>query len=404
MSQPKFAIILLVRVKKDLLFILVASFLTIFLVWLPFILGFEEGVFTLFKNYDGPNYLIVAKSWYDKVFIRSTFSLPIPVEYYPAHLPGYPLTIAFLNSFLAGPWAMLVSTLLSAMAVSIAFYLFVYKFKLSENPLWLTLVFLVFPARWVTVKAVGSPEPLFIFAILASFYFFKSAFDSKENNLISKKKIVWLDLLLAGIFGAIAQITKSPGILLFVGYEVYLIFKTLTERKGKAFLRHFISGVIMPSLPLLLIPLSAILVFSFYKLRTGDFLAYFHSGDNFHLVFPPFQGFAQNRSWLGDLWREDMVWQYLIGVLAIIILFKQKLYDLVGFAGVFFGVTLFVAHRDLARYSLPLVPFALIAFDKFIQKKEFKIALLMILPAVYLFTLNFISHNTAPVADWTPYL
>lgn len=385
------------KTKKDFAIIIGFSFLSIFLLWLPFFAGFKEGIITLFKNYDGPNYIIIAKSWYDKVFIANNFSLPIPLEYYPAHLPGYPLTISLLNILFIGPWAMLFSTLIASILAAIVFYLFIFKFKLSENPLWLSLVFLIFPARWVVVKAVGSPEPFFILAILSSFYFFKSAFDKQENNLLSKKKIVLLDLLLAGIFGGVAQITKSPGFLLFAGYEFFLFTRLLKKTDSfKLFLRN--------SLPLLIIPLSAFGIFFFYQIKTGDFLAYFHSGDNFHLVFPPYLGFFPERNWLGTFWSEDMVWQYLLGALTITYLVKQKLYDLACFAGVFFGATLFVAHRDLARYSLPLVPFALIAFDKLIQKKEFKIALLIILPAIYFYAINFIGGNTAPVADWTPYL
>jgi len=393
-----------VKLKKDLLILTLASFVATFLVWLPFFLGYGGGVLTIFKNFDGPNYIVIAKSWYDKNFIASHFSLPTPLEYYPAHLPAYPFSIALLNLVLPGPWAMLLATLLATWAATVTFYLFVFKFKLSENPLWLSLVFLVIPARWVAVKAVGSPEPLFIFAILASFFFFKSAFDRVENNLFSKKKSVFLDLLLAGLFGALAQITKTPGILLFAAYAVYLLYKMLAETKAKLHLNNIYHSSLKPTLPLLLIPFSGLLVFIFYKFRTGDFLAYFHSGDNFHLFFPPFQGFSAARSWLGDFWREDLVWQYFFGALAVVFLFKQKLYDLASFAGVFFGITLFVAHRDLARYSLPLVPFALIAFDKLIQKKEFKIALLIILPAIYLYAINFIAGNVAPVADWTPYL
>lgn len=392
-----FVIISLVKLKKDLITLILVSILCTFLVWLPFILGLGEGTLTLFKNFDGPNYIIIAKSWYSKNFISVNFSLPTPLEYYPAHLPGYPSTIFFLNAFLPGPWAMLISTLIATVTATCSFYLLLYKFKLSENPLWLSFVFLILPARWVAVKAVGSPEPLFLFAIIASFYFFKSAFDKVENNLVSKKKSAIFDLLLAGIFGAAAQITKSPGILLFISYLCYLGYLSYLRKNN-------IRETIKLSLPLFLIPLSALVVFYFYKIRTGDFLAYFHSGDNFHLVFPPYQAFAQARSWLGDFWREDLVWQYLLGALAVILLFKQKLYDLASFAGIFFTATLFVAHRDLARYSLPLVPFALIAFDKFIQKKEFKIALLVILPAIYLYAINFISGNIAPVADWTPYL
>jgi hypothetical protein len=393
-----------VKLKKGILILTLAVFLATFLVWLPFFFGFGGGVTTIFKNFDGPNYIVIAKSWYQPTLIASRFSLPTPLEYYPAHLPGYPLSIAFLDLVLPGPWAMLLATLLATWAATVTFYLLLFKFKLSENPLWLSLVFLVLPARWVVVKAVGSPEPLFLFALLASFYFFKSAFDKVENNLVSKKKVVLLDLLLAGVFGALAQLAKSPGILLFVGYGVFLLFHLIKHPLKKGFFLDFYQQLLKPVLPLLFIPLAALIIFAFYRVRTGDFFAYFHSGDNLHLFFPPYQGFSADRSWLGDFWREDLVWQYLLGALAVVFLFKRKLYDLASFAGVFFGATLFVAHRDLARYSLPLIPFALIAFDELLQKKEFKIALLLALPAIYLYAIHFIAGNTAPVADWTPYL
>lgn len=363
------------KLNHLLLLILLAP-LSNLLVWLPFALGAGEGMLTIFKNYDGPNYLIAAKTWYQKSLITRGFSLPLPAEYYPAHFPGYPLTIKILDAFLPGTWAMLISTTIFTTLATLMFYLFVKKFKYSLNPLFLTLLFLVLPARWLAVHSVGSPEPMFIFAILASLYFFK-------------EKKYWL----AGLFGALAQITKTPGILLFVAYCILLSGKYKKTKR-----------IVWRAWPLLLIPLSALLVFFFYQRQTGNFLAYFQSGDNFHLVFPPYQSFISSRSWLGDIWIEDMVWQYLIGALAVIYLIKQKYYDLATFAGILFASTLFIAHRDLARYSLPLAPFALIAFDKFLQKKEVRIALLIILPAIYLYTINFILGNTAPVADWTPYL
>ena len=389
------------NLKQHLITLFAAAFLVNLLIWLPFMFGYHDGIQTVFKNYDGPNYLVISKTWYNPTLIANTFSLPIPLEYYPAHLPGYPLTINVLNLFFNGPWAMLMSTTLFTGLAVVAFYLMVYKFKLSADPFWLSIVFLIFPARWLTVKAVGSPEPMFLFAIIASFFFFKSAFDKVENNILSKRKIVWVDLLLAGVFGALAQVTKSPGILLWVGYLLYLSIREIRLIRG---IGERMGRIIVNSLPLMVIPLSALVVFWFYKIQTGDFLAYFHSGDNFHLFFPPFQAFSATRSWLGDFWREDLVWQYLIGAMTVVWLIKQKYYDFASFAGIFFATTLFVAHRDLARYSLPLLPFSLIAFDGLLQKKEFKIALLIIFPAVYLYSVNFIAGNVAPIADWAPYL
>lgn len=348
---------------------------------------------TVFANYDGPNYIVIAKTLYNKGLIGANFSLPIPLEYYPAHLPSYPLVIKFFNFFIPGTWAMLFSTLVSSLAAVVIFYLFVKKFSLSSEPFWLAIVFLFLPARWLVVRSIGSPEPLFIFAILASFYFFKSAFDKAENNLFSKFKSVTLDFFLAGLFGALALITKMPGILLFVSYLIFLAYDFYKTKKFQA-----------KAVPLLLIPLSILLVFLFFQIQTGDFLAYFHSGDNFHLVFPPFQSFVTGRNWLGDFWLEDMIYVYLIGAMGIVLLFKQKLYDLAVFAALFFTTTLFISHRDLSRYSLPLIPFLLIAFERFLIKKEFKIVFLFILVPVFLYTVNFIVHNTAPIADWTPYL
>jgi hypothetical protein len=372
-------------VRKEILAIILVVTLSTLAVWLPFalkpgwFLGLtipKEGMQIVMRNYDGPNYLAIVKCSYQKDCIGSHFSLPSSLEYYPAHFPGYPLTICFLDVFLPTTWAMLMATFILTVAAAIMFYLLLKEFKLTTSPLWLTILFLFLPARFWIIRTIGSPEPLFILAILASVYFFK------KNNY-------WL----AGIFGGLAQITKTPGILLFIAYSLWLManFLKTKKRPWKAY-------------PLLLIPLSVFLVFYFYKIQTGDFWAYFHSGDNFHLVSLPFQTFVSERSWLGDIWVEDVVWLYLLGIIGLILLYKKKLHFLFTFAAIFFSATLFVAHRDVTRYSLPLTPFLLIGYEKFLNRKEFKIALAVIFLGIYLYTLNFIIHNTAPVADWAPYL
>lgn len=381
------------KVIKNLILISFITVLTSIFVWLPFTFGFGGGLNTIFANYDGPNYIIIAKSLYDRQFISSNFSIPLPLEYYPAHLPGYPLIIKFFDLFLAGTWAMLLTTLITTVLAVIAFYFLLLKFKLSSSPIMLSLIFLFFPARWFVVRNVGSVEPLFIFAIITSFYFFKSAFDEKSNNLFPPVKSVTFDFFLAGLFGALAVTTKTPGILLFISYLIYLIFACIKSKK-----------IYWQAWPLFMIPISLLSVFLFYQFKIGDFFAYFHSGDNIHLVFPPFQSLISQGAWLGDFWLEDMIYVYLFGILSFLILIKKKLYDLAIFAGVFFLALIFVAHRDLSRYSLPLAPFALIAFSDFLEKKEFKIAFLFVLLPIYLYAINFILHNTSPIADWTPYL
>jgi len=58
----------------------------------------------------------------------------------------------------------------------------------------------------------------------------------------------------------------------------------------------------------------------------------------------------------------------------------------------------------LMRYSLPLVPFLFIAFSETLLKKEFKIATMVIIIPIYLYSLAFISQNVMPISNWAPFL
>lgn len=362
---------------KKILFLWLLTIFSTTLVWLFF---FKNGQMNrIFANYDGPNYIIVAKCWYDKVCIRKKFSLPLPLEYYPAHFPGYPLLISLFNKFLPGWWAMLFATLLGNLAMATIFYKLLQALKIT-TPLWLSIILLFLPARILTLRSIGAPESWFIAAILGSILAFR-----KKRYLIS------------GICLAFAQAIKTPAILLFAAYTLdVLIHRDLLLQNG--------AKAIIKRLPLLLGPLIVLPIFWIFQKQTGDFGAYFHSGDNFHLVRLPFQSFVASRSWLGDFWLEDIIYIYLLGGLAIAYLYKKYRWDIITiFPGIFYLSTLFVAHRDISRYSAPLYPFWLIAFASFLKKKEFKIAFWLLLPAVYLYAINFINYNTAPIADWTPY-
>ena len=83
---------------------------------------------------------------------------------------------------------------------------------------------------------------------------------------------------------------------------------------------------------------------------------------------------------------------------------QKKEYELATFSAVFFTLTLFIAHRDLVRYVLPLVPFLFVAFSDILIKKEFKIALGVIIIPIFLYSLAFISQNVMPISNWAPFL
>jgi len=359
---------------KKILFIVLIVIISSLLVWSPF--SIKNQMPLVFANFDGPNYIAIAKCWYNKTCLAQTFSLPLPLEYYPAHFPGYPLIIKAFNLFLPGWWAMLAANLLTTITMAIAFFQLLKQLKI-KNPFWPTTVLLFLPARILILRTIGAPETLFISAILASIIFFR-----KKQYFKS------------AIFLAIAQLTKSPAVILLAAYGLNIL---LTDKFNfKKWLKKW---------PLILAPLTILGIFFFYQQQTGDFLAYFHSGDNFHIFFPPFQAFDGKQSWLGgNFWLEDIVYIYLIGGVAVLTLIKKYKNDIIAlFPALFYLSTLFVAHRDISRYSAPLYAFWLIAFTPYLKKWEFKIIFLIILPAIFLYAINFITYNVAPIADWTPY-
>ncbi len=313
-------------------------------------------------------------------------------KYFAAHLPLYPLLIRMGKEVLTGLSSFVKTSedkrvngleylksmvgvnLLSTVGLVLFFYYLLKKFKLTKNPLMLASVFLFLP-RFLVVRSVGAPESLFILLILLSLFFFE-------------KEKFWL----AGLFGGLATMTKTPGILLFAGYGLVFIERRV---KGKRINWRWL-GIV-------LIPLGLLGVFGIYGMQYKNFFAYFHSGDNIHLVFP-YSVFNFQKPWVGTAWLEEILFYYFIYGLTIINLKDSKYRSFFYFSLVFFIATLFVQHRDISRYSLPLWPLALIAFEKFFTSKKFLIIFIILLPAIFLFAWNFLLYNIMPISDWSAFL
>ncbi|HKC04629.1 MAG TPA: hypothetical protein VKC54_02050 [Patescibacteria group bacterium] len=381
---------------KNLALISIFSLIPTLLVWLPFVLRLnsfwgiplpQNGLATIVANYDGPLYLVAAKTLYSKTDISTNFQFPLPTEYYPAHFPLFPILVRLTATITNFPYAMLIVTLFSGILATYFFFKLISEYTEEKSALFLTLLFSIFPARWLIVRSVGGADPLFIAGIIGSLYYFKN------------KKYLY-----AGLWGALAQLTKSPGILLFVSYFVYFLIPLIKNQINISGSKFIAKLDIKKAYPLLLIPLSLILVFTFYALRTGDFWAYFHSGDNIHLMFPPFSIFNYSAPWVGTFWLEEIIFIYFFGAIGAYRLFQKKEYELAIFTGIFFILSLFIAHRDLMRYSLPVVPFLFVAFSDVLVRKEVKIAFAVVVIPIYLFSLAFISQNVMPISNWAPFL
>ena len=395
--------------------IILLSFIPTFLLWIPFIFNLdsfwtiplpENTMAALVANYDGPLYIVVAKTLYNLDAIAANYSFDLPLEYYAAHYPLYPLLIRLvasltgfltpLSEFAGYPYATLIVTALSSIVALYYFNAFIKQYVKPENALWMTTLFAFFPARWLTVRSVGSPEPLFIAAVIASIYYFQN-------------KKYWY----AGLLGIVAQLTKSPGILLFVAYGATLAaqsFKQFALARGKK-LEQYINW---RAYPIFLIPFSLLGLFVVYGYTFGDFFAYFNSGDNIHLFFPPFQVFNYSEPWVGTFWLEEIIFIYLIGSLGLLRLVrlykqakpkdKEKNAVVMWFVTIFFVTILFVSHRDVMRYSLPIVPFLFAAWSKELVSKDMKLAFLIIVVPIFLYSLAFISQNVMPIGSWAPFL
>ncbi len=196
----------------------------------------------------------------------------------------------------------------------------------------------------------------------------------------------------AGLAGALATMTKSPGLLLLPA-----LIATLGERYLK------MRKVEYRSLWLLLIPCGFLAVCLIYYVQYGNFFAYFNSGDNIHLTYP-FSAFNYSKRWIGTAWLEEIAFYFFMYAFTIVTLAKTHMRSLFYFGLVFFAALIFVEHRDIARYGLPLWPLACIAFEKEFTSRRFSIALLIVLPAIYFYAWNFMSQNVMPVSNWTPYI
>jgi len=363
-------------------------FLSTFILWLPFILKtnnwlglkIENSNFQyIYKHYDGPLYIIPAKTLYEEAKIDipgSGFilSLPLTPKYFAAHLPLYPIFIRFFAPIFGYLKSMIFVNILATVILANLFYFILKKFKISQNPLLLTTVFLFLP-RFIVVRSVGSSESLFILLILSSLLFF-------EKN----------KFLLAGLFGGLATMTKIPGILLFPAYILVLAEKLIREKKFD-----------FKTIYLLLIPLGLLAVFLLYQKQFNDFFAYFHTGGVVPMPYP-FSVFNSSAKWVGTAWLEEIVIYFFLYIFSVISLVNIKQRSFFYFSLVFLVATTFVQHRDISRYALPLWPFACIALEKLFTSKKFLIALLIILPALYLYAWNFCLQNIVPISDWSPFL
>lgn len=366
-----------------LLFVVLTSTL---LVWAPFLFKSESWLglptkgttmLEIYKQFDGPLYIIPAKTSYDPHLIKPLLRdsvLPQEPIYFAAHLPLYPFFIRIFSYMFGYLKSMLIVNIVATILLSWLFYFVLKRLQITKHSLILASIFLFLP-RFLVVRSTGAPESLFILCILASLFLFE------------KKKYFY-----SSIVGVLAVMTKAPGVLLFVAYafsffEEYMKTKKLSKS----------------ALWIILIPVGLVMVFGWYFLQYNDFFAFFHTGGMVPMPYP-FAAFNSGAKWVGTAWLEDVLFYFFLHGLAVYQLKDTKYRSFFYFSFLFWAVTLFIQHRDISRYSLPLWPMACIAFENFFSSRKFITIFIIMLVGIYLYAWNFLAYNVMPINEWLPFL
>lgn len=320
-------------------------------------LALESGsIAPTFRYWDGPEYVVIANNFYDpnEPLLRISDFGEHSKYYWGAHFPGFSVALMLAKPLVGWLWSPLVVNFLAATVFAWFFYLLVRDFNYARHPVWLALVALVLPVRWIIYHNVGGSEPLFMMFELMAVYWFK-------------KEKYWL----AGLAGFGAVFTRPPGMFLWAGIMLFLLF----EAAIKTWNRHGLSVPKLLSLfnwrafwPLLLMPLGLVVVFGIYGWRYGDFLAYFKITENVtHLDPVPFPTLLT-----GMFESPALIFTYVLETAGLVFLWRQRRFDIFWIGLGQFFYTLFLVHSDVLRYSIPF--FALIVLIPFAEYFSGKLA------------------------------
>jgi hypothetical protein len=293
------------------------------IVWLPFATRPD----VVARHFDGPNYLVVAKTLY-----RPTAVNPMPgyigsPSYFAVHLPAYPLAVRALVPLAGWPNALLLATALFGMASAMAFVLWISDEAPGAPWLPLLLVFLLLPPRSFLYRALGATEaPMAFFVLLALW--------------ARGREKTGLAVAAAGL----ASICRINGVLL-VGL---LALELLYRRRPLSAVAAGAAG---------LAPLALVFAWQSAVLGRG---AAFLDAHRSKPSFQPFQGLqdllARNEWVAGDL----VVWALLFHVLAAALLLRRGYRFEAALVAAHVALLSFVRETDLSRYFLTVAPLAFV--------------------------------------------
>lgn len=330
-ARPGFAERFL-RFRVEIGLVLAAVFGSL-LVYLPFV----DRMGIVYRVWDGPNYLTVARTLYDVKPENPLLAYVYVPNYFLVHLPFYPLLVR-LFSFLGYQHSLLFVSIAATCVAVLLFYRLGRDVWHFPSPGWLAFVFLFLPPRWLLYRSLGATESTYLALTLGAIFLF-------ARGKIGRA------CALAGL----ATLTRIPGLMLAPAFGLYLIQKKSYR-----------------ALPwVALIPLPLLGYFFFCYTKTGNLLEYFsrHSDKTAQLV--PF-AFVSHFFELGLYHQVEFY--ILLGLVYAV--GTSRIRDLeVPFLYCFFEYVLliFIATEEWSRYFLVMAPFALMAgYRDILCSKSFK--------------------------------
>lgn len=320
------------RARPEVL-LLAAAVAGSFLVYAPFLADMT----TVYRFWDGPNYLTIARTLYDVRPDNPLLAYVYEPRYFLVHLPVYPMLVRTL-SVMGYQQALLLVSILATGAATLLFYRLCRDVWRVASPGFLTLVFLFLPPRWLLYRSTGSTEAVYLAFTLAAIYFF-------ERSQVGK----------ASVAGVLATLTRISGLMIAPAFAVVLV----RRRRWKELAW------------LALIPAALAVYFFFCAARTGNFFEYFSQHGEKMAAFRPF-GF------LPELFRKGLYHQAEFHILLALV-YAVGTSRLRPFPTIFWycvfelGLHVFISTEDWSRYFLAMAPFALVVgFRDVIDTKAFR--------------------------------
>jgi Gpi18-like mannosyltransferase len=342
--------------------------------WGGVALPLREDLTALYRYWDGPMYITVAKTFY-----RIPLNNPIggaykwPPERFAPFLLGYPVAIRAVAPLLGYHWGSVALSVLFSAAACVVFYLLLRELGLSDRPLWLSVVFLFVPYRWLVYRSVSASEPMFMALTLLSLLLF-----CKQRVALS----FWA--------AALACATRIQGICLIPTYGLLVLMDRERSLRSKAQLLLGIS----------LIPALLVLNGLLHYQAFGNWLAYLSANEEMISLIPftQFVKFFDD----ADLWK----WYFgtplylllytitLVGLARLWSLDKRKV--VFTYSLTVFVLLAFVTHEDLARYLIPIAPFTwVVGFKEIWEDARLRLVLPVGLILTYLYAWQLIPRNGA---------